>query len=71
MANIKNLERIAEIARDLPALEDARSMLSQAECEVMVTDQSTNVTLPHSLKMNIINAVNVEINSLKEELKQL
>jgi len=71
MANIKNLERIAEIARDLPALEEARSMLSQAECEVMVTDQSTNVTLPHSLKMNIINAVNVEINSLKEELKQL
>ena len=73
MANIKNLDRIAEIARDLPALEAARRMPSKAETEVTVVDKEavSIVTLPPTLNMNIVNAINVEINAPKEELKQL
>lgn len=77
---IKNLKRAAEIARDLPKLEQARKMLSNIDgsTKVTVTDEKKGmlepieqVELPHSVHMNIINILNLEINSLREEAKKL
>ena len=73
MANIKNLDRIAEIARDLPRLEEARKMLAENDTQVEVYQENTDgmVILPSQIKYNVINAINVEINKQKEELKGL
>lgn len=73
MANIKNLDRIAEIARDLPRLEEARKMLAENDTQVEVYQKKTDgmVILPSQIKYNVINAINVEINKQKEELKGL
>ena len=73
MANIKNLDRIAEIARDLPRLEEARKMLAENDTQVEVYQEKTDsmVILPSQIKYNIINAINLEINKQKEELKGL
>ena len=73
MANIKNLDRIAEIARDLPRLEEARKMLAENDTQVEVYQEKTDVMviLPSHIKYNVINAINVEINKQKEELKGL
>ena len=73
MANYKNLSRIAEIARDLPKLEEARKMLAENDTQIEVYQEKTDsmVILPSQLKYNIINAINLEINKQKEELKGL
>ena len=73
MANYKNLDRIAEIARDLPRLEEARKMLAENDTQVEVYQEKTEsmVILPSQIKYNIINAINLEINKQKEELKGL
>ena len=73
MANIKNLDRIAEIARDLPKLEEARKMLAENDTQIEVYQEKTEsmVILPSQIKYNIINAINLEINKQKEELKGL
>ena len=73
MANYKNLGRIAEIARDLPKLEEARKMLAENDTQIEVYQEKTEsmVILPSQIKYNVINAINVEINKQKEELKRL
>ena len=73
MANYKNLGRIAEIARDLPKLEEARKMLAENDTQIEVYEEKTEsmVILPSQIKYNIINAINLEINKQKEELKGL
>ena len=74
MASYKNLGRIAEIARDLPKLEEARKMLAENDTQIEVYQEKTTdsmVILPSQLKYNIINAINLEINKQKEELKGL
>lgn len=73
MANYKNLGRIAEIARDLPKLEEARKMLAENDTQIEVYQEKTEsmVILPSQIKYNVINAINVEINKQKEELKGL
>lgn len=73
MANYKNLGRIAEIARDLPKLEEARKMLAENDTKIEVYQEKTDsmVILPSQIKYNIINAINLEINKQKEELKGL
>jgi hypothetical protein len=73
MANYKNLGRIAEIARDLPKLEEARKMLAENDTQIEVYQEKTDsmVILPSQIKYNIINAINLEINKQKEELKGL
>ena len=73
MANYKNLGRIAEIARDLPKLEEARKMLAENDTQIEVYQEKTDsmVILPSQIKYNVINAINVEINKQKEELKGL
>lgn len=64
--NIKNLQRAAEISNVLPGLEEARRKLSDGERASV-----GGVTLPKSLTLNILNAVNVEINALKKEIEDL
>lgn len=73
MASYKNLERIHEIAESLPKLEDARKMLAENDTQIEVYQEKTDsmVILPSQLKYNIINAINLEINKQKEELKGL
>lgn len=73
MASYKNLGRIAEIARDLPKLEEARKKLAENDTQIEVYQEKTDsmVILPSQLKYNIINAINLEINKQKEELKGL
>ena len=73
MANYKNLGRIAEIARDLPKLEEARKMLAENDTQIEVYQEKTDrmLILPSQIKYNIINAINLEINKQKEELKGL
>ena len=73
MASYKNLGRIAEIARDPPKLEEARKMLAENDTQIEVYQEKTDsmVILPSQLKYNIINAINLEINKQKEELKGL
>ena len=73
MANYKNLGRIAEIARDLPKLEEAKKMLAENDTQIEVYQEKTDrmVILPSQIKYNIINAINLEINKQKEELKGL
>lgn len=73
MANYKNLGRIAEIAKDLPKLEEARKMLAENDTQIEVYQEKTEslVILPSQIKYNIINAINLEINKQKEELKGL
>ena len=48
MANYKNLGRIAEIARDLPKLEEARKMLAENDTQIEVYQEKTEsmVILP-------------------------
>lgn len=67
MANYKNLGRIAEIARDLPKLEEARKMLAENDTQIEVYQEKTDsmVILPSQIKYNIINAINLEINKQK------
>ena len=77
MANIKNLPRLGQIADALPKLEQARTLLSDEGATISVTRldkdtlQTQYVALPPELRMNVANAVNLAINSLKEELQKL
>ena len=70
--NIKNLERAKEIAEQLPALEEARSILSDTgNARVFVGKNTVDVELPKNVNYNIITVLNAEINRLKEEAKTL
>ena len=73
MANYNDLGRIAEIARNLPKVEEARKMLAENDTQIEVYQDKTEsmVILPSQIKYNIINAINLEINKQKEELKGL
>ena len=69
---IKNLERAAQIADELPRLEKARKMLSEmGDTTKVVVEDIDTVELPHSMNFNINSVLNMEINSLKEEAKKL
>lgn len=63
---IANLERAAQIARDLPTLEAIRSDLS-ADTDVVVGDY----ILPRCVYHNLIAAVNAEINLMRREVENL
>lgn len=70
---IKNLERAAQIADELPKLEKAKKMLSKmgGTTRVTVEDIDYCVELPHSMNLSIISVLNIGINSLREEAKKL
>ena len=70
--NPKNLQRAKEIAEQLPALEEARSILSDTEAaRICVGKNTMDVELPTSVNFNILGVINAEINKLKEETKEL
>jgi hypothetical protein len=63
---IANLERAAQIARDLPTLEAVRKELS-GDTDVVVGDY----ILPRCVYHNLIAAVNAEINIMRKEVESL
>lgn len=69
--NIKNLDRASEINAQLPKLEKARKMLSEQETSIKVINGIREVELPPTIKYNLIGSINLEINKLKEEVKEL
>ena len=79
MAKIQNLERLKEIAEALPKLEKGRSLLSGDGCRILVCDckmgdnprDMVATELPDCVRLGMLNAVNLEINRMKEELKDL
>ena len=70
--NIKNLERAAEISRQLPALEEARRLLSgDGAYVIIIKDGKEELPLPKSFKFNVLSQLNADINRMKEEVKGL
>lgn len=72
--NQKNLQRAREIAEQLPALEDARSIVAGTDAVVIISRDGTvanAVSLPHGINYNVANILNAEINRLKQEIKEL
>ena len=81
MAKIQNLERLKEIAEALPKLEKGRSLLSGDGCRILVYDCKRGdnprdmadgvMDMPGCVRLGLLNVVNLEINRMKEELKDL
>ena len=74
MANIKNLSRLGQISEELPRLEQARTVLSGEWAEIYVTrygDETSRIALPPDMRLHVVNALNLKINALKEELQKL
>ena len=70
--NRKNLQRAGEIAEELPQLTEARSLLSEENTTICVTSSNgKTVPLPHSIRWNIIQTINVAINKLDSEIATL
>jgi hypothetical protein len=73
--NIKNLKRAGEIAEQLPELKRAREILAdptaQIKVSTMLNSDNERVYLPRSVFYNVINVLNVEINKLESEIKNL
>lgn len=71
MADIKNLDRLGQIAKELPKYEQARKMLSGDKAGIIIKDDKGAMEVPTGIKYNILAALNANINILKEELKKL
>lgn len=67
----KNLERAGEIAHDLPLFTEARKMLSSPDAAVVVKCGGQEVALPSCVNMNVLNYINLEINTLRKEVDGL
>ena len=67
----KNLERAGEIARDLPLLQEARRYLSHPDGVVVVRCDEDEMELPRCVNMNVVNAINLVVNSLRKEVEDL
>lgn len=69
--NISNLQRAAEIAEMMPMLEKARKFLSSEKAQVRVWNDGETVTLPMSVRNNVLNIINCEYERLREEVRKL
>jgi hypothetical protein len=70
--NISNLQRAKELAEEIPTLDKARKALSSDKATIrIVTEQGEIITLPHSVRHNILNILNCEYERLREEVKRL
>ena len=67
----KNLQRAREIAEEAPLLEKARKALANEDAVVSISHDGQTIILPPSLRMNIINVINLEMNRLREEVDGL
>lgn len=69
---LKNLERAKELIPQLDVLKKAKAMLSEDTSHVLVRDDNGyGVSLPKSVKMNILNAVNYEYERVRKEVSEL
>ena len=66
-----NLERAAEISRDLPVLQTVRAWLSNGEPSVTIEYHQEQRVLPTCMKHHLLNALNVEINKMEKEIETL
>ena len=66
-----NLQRAAELAADIPALREARTILSQEGASLMASRGGERAVLPRELHANVIAVINATINRLEEEAKTL
>lgn len=70
--NRKNLQRAGEIAEELPQLTEARSLLSEDNATIcVISAKGKTIPLPHSIRWNIIQTINVAINKLDSEIATL
>ena len=70
--NINNLQRAAELAVVIPDLDKARKALADEKTTMrLVTEKGEIITVPASVRMNVINVLNCEYERLREEVKRL
>lgn len=69
--NRKNLTRAGEIAEQLPVLTEARCLLSEEDATIQVVASKKTIQLPTTVRWNILQSINVEINKLDKEIETL
>ena len=70
--NISNLQRAAQLAKELPDIDSARKALASESATVkVVTVKGEIIPIPDSVRLNIINVLNCEYERLREEVKRL
>lgn len=66
--DIKNLQRAAEIAEQLPVIDEARKALSQEDAQLrVITREGKILTIPKGVRYNVIRALNAEYEILRKE----
>lgn len=66
--DIKNLQRAAEIAEQLPVIDEARKALSQEDAQLrVITPEGKVLTIPKGVRYNVIRALNAEYEILRKE----
>lgn len=68
---IKNIERAKELIPEMEALKEAKSLLSDESSDVVVINGETEVVLPDTLRMNILNVINCEYERVRKEIREL
>lgn len=70
--NISNLQRAAQLAQDIPDIDEARKALASDKSMIeVVTSKGEIINIPNSVRMNIINVLNCEYERLREEVRKL
>ena len=70
--NISNLQRAAQLAQELPNIDQARKALADDKAAVkVVTSKGEIINIPDSVRINVINILNCEYERLREEIKRL
>lgn len=66
--DIKNLQRAAEIAEQLPVIDEARKALSLEDAQLrVITREGRVLTIPKGVRYNVIRALNAEYEILRKE----
>jgi len=68
---IKNLERASELYDDYSALREARGIISHDNVTISVLGDDKGVALPQSMKYNVLQVINLEINKIEKEVGEL
>ena len=69
----KNLQRAVCLAHDLPILDKARKALADEQATIRIVTPSSGeiITLPASVRLNVINILNAEYNRARKEVETL
>ena len=68
---ISNLERAATIQRELPALKDAKTLLSSEASYILACQGGHQIELPRCIIPHLLRAIHYEINNLEKEVASL